>query len=873
MIKSTQRVIGILASVDSGKTTLAEGLLFHGGALRRPGRVDHGDAFLDTAAMERERGITIFSKVARLSVQGEKLILLDTPGHADFTPETERTLRVLDACILVINGADGVTAQTARLWELLRIYAVPVVVFINKIDQAGVDLTGLRRELIARLSDHIVDFTGDEADLAVSEDLAALSEPLLDEFLSRGQLSGDSVRRAIADREVFPCYAGSALKDIGVAELLTGIRRWIEPPRFPDEFSARVYKISRDEAGQRLTWIRVTGGELANKSLVGAEKIHEIRLYSGPDMTQAQSVEAGEICALTGLRDTRAGQVLGGETEGEPVIFPVLRYRVVLESGGDPASLLRVLRELEEEMPDLQVTPAGQGDAVEIRLMGDLMLQVIQESIRERGGMTVRLDDGGIIYRETIMAPVRGIGHFEPLRHYAEVHLELAPSTRPGITVTSALNGKGLSPTREQQVLSWLRSSSPTGPLLGAALSHVAITLTAGREHERHTQGGDLREAASRALRQGLLQARAAGACRILEPWYEFSLSLPMDQVGRVLNDLDRLGAGSLTTRIQADTTLVIGRGPVATLRGYFRDLLIQTRGSAGLSYEFGGYEACHDEAAVLAATDYDPERDPANPAGSIFCSGGAGYFVPWDQVPAMAHIPLGRRETGTEASTWRSAGVTLSPEEVDQILRQTLYANANEKKQWKKPKGRRDTPTGGGPGSPRRGPAWLLVDGYNVIHAWPELAGLAKVSFDGAREKLAEVLSNYQGFTGETVELVFDAWKVPAGTGSRTSDEGISVIFTRENETADRWIERRAMELSRDHSVKVVTSDQAEQMVAAGTGAMVYSARRFREIIAEVSREIMATWERKADKDTPNRPLAEGLSEVTTDESGTGMQ
>lgn len=869
MIKSKQRVIGILASVDSGKTTLAEGLLYHGGALRRPGRVDHGDAFLDTAAMERARGITIFSKVARLSIQGEGLILLDTPGHADFTPETERTLRVLDACILVINGADGVTAQTARLWELLRVYTVPVVVFINKTDQAGVDLAGIRRELVTRLSDHIVDFTGDETALLQSEDLAALSEPLLDEFLGCGQMTDGAIRLAIAAREVFPCYHGSALKDLGVVELLAGIRHWVELPRFPSEFSARVYKISRDEAGQRLTWIRVTGGELANKSLIGAEKIHEIRLYSGPDMTQVQSAGAGEICALTGLRDTRAGQILGGETEGEPVIFPVLRYRVVLESGGDPASLLRLLRELEEEMPDLQVTPAGQGDAVEIRLMGDLMLQVIQETIRQRGGMTVRLDDGGIIHRETITAPVHGIGHFEPLRHYAEIHLELTPSTWPGIIVTSALNGKGLSPTREQQVLSWLRASAPTGPLLGAALSHVRVTLTAGREHERHTQGGDLREAASRALRQGLLQARAAGACRILEPWYEFSLSLPMEQVGRVLNELDRLGAGSISTRIQEDTAMLLGRGPVATLRGYFRELMIQTRGAAGLSYEFGGFEACHNETEVLAASDYDPERDPANPAGSIFCSGGAGYFVPWDQVPAMAHIQAGPRETGAAESTVRSAGMTLSPEEVDQILRRTFYANANEKKQWKKPKSRRETPTGSGTGPTRRGPVYLLVDGYNVIHAWPELAELAKVSFDGAREKLAEVLSNYQGFTGETVELVFDAWKVSAGTGSQSADEGITIIFTRENETADRWIERRAMALSRAHPVKVVTSDQAEQLLAAGTGAMVYSASRFREIIAEVNREIMATWERKADRDMPNRPLADDLGELTIEDAG----
>lgn len=858
-----QKVIGILASVDSGKTTLAEALLFHGGALRRTGRVDHGDAFLDTGAMERRRGITIFAKMARLAWAGEPLLLLDTPGHADFTPETERTLGILDACILVINGADGVTAQTRRLWKLLTAYAVPVFVFINKTDQAGVDPAAVRRQLQRELSDHILDFTRE--DLLRSEDTATLSEELLEEFLRTGGISETALRRAVMSRTVFPCWTGSALKDVGVADFLAGLVRWTEEPVYGEDFSGQVFKISRDEQGQRLTWLRVTGGSLQNKSLIEEEKINEIRLYSGADYVQVQSAQAGEVCALVGLKNSRAGQSIGRGSERAPVIFPVLRYRIRLVQGGDEARLAGLLRELEEEMPELHVGQTEDG-LLEVRLMGEMMLEVLHEQILERGGMSIAVDEGGIVYRETIREGVVGTGHFEPLRHYAEVQLILEPSPTPGIRIRSLLDGKGAAAARQHQVISYLRQADLTGVLTGASLSHLEISLAGLRDHPRHTQGGDLREAASRALRQGLLEARAKGVCQLLEPVYEFEITVGTDIVGRILNDLDRLGASAIATRTQGEAMTVTGKGPVATLRGYGREIMVLSRGEARLNFEFGGYEPCHNEAEVIAQAGYDPLSDPANPAGSVFCANGAGFFVPWDQVPAMAHlepIRIGGEQTQTRVAG-HSPGPTrtIGPDEIDRILQQTFYANANEKKQWKKRRVTQPSEPVRSAGRVLREPVYLLVDGYNVIHAWPELAELAKVSFDGARDKLTEVLLNYQGFTGEAVELVFDAWKVPSGTGSRQETAGVTVVFTREQETADRWIERRAMELAREHPVKVVTSDQAEQMLASGTGALVYSARRFREIIAEVGREIMATWQRQADAPEPNRPMADQLAQ-----------
>lgn len=874
-IRSNNRIIGILANVDSGKTTLAETLLYHGGVLRSMGRVDHGDAFLDTGEMERQRGITIFSKIARLSLPGGRIILLDTPGHADFTPETERTLAVLDYCILVINGADGITHQTRRLWDLLEIYNVPVFVFVNKIDQEGVDPGQVYRDLRRELSDRILDFTAE--DLLRTEELATLSEPLLEAFLGSGSAPEALVRESIRQRQVMPCYFGSALKDQGVEAFFKGMIRWTVSPEYPEAFQARVYKITREE-NQRLTWLKITGGTLKNKSLIGDEKINEIRLYSGTGFESTQSVSAGEICAVTGLKDTRAGQIIGsGEEETEPAVFPVLRYRVNLEEGGDVSKLIRLLSEIGEELPDLDVTYDRETASVFVRIMGDIMLEVLQDLVETRGGMKISMDEGSILYRETLTEAVTGIGHFEPLRHYAEVHLRIEPWDAPGVTLDSQCSEQDLPLVRQQQILRELRHLEVPGVLAGLDLSHLKITLISGREHEKHTQSGDFREAAARALRQGLMQAGEMGACRLLEPFYDFEILTDSDTVGRIMTDLDRLGAEKLQALAGEQAMILTGSGPVRTLRTYPREILSVTRGTARLRFEFGGFRPCRAEEEILRTMDYDPEKDPHFPPGSIFCSQGAGYYVPWDQVEAAAHIPPAKdksQQAGARQMPAAGRGSAIAADEIDRILQQTFYANANEKKQWRKRKSReRDQRMKPDRAQPRQsGPVYLLVDGYNVVHAWPELAELAKISFDAAREKLIEVLHDYQGYTGEQVILVFDAWKVVGGAGSRSEQDQLTVVFTREHETADRYIERRAMELAGTHPVKVVTSDAAEQMLASGSGALVYSARRFREIIAEIAAQIWQDYERKTDPVIPHRPMAEFLrSRLAREADGSG--
>lgn len=862
-IRSNHRIIGILAPVDSGKTTLAEALLFEGGALRQKGRVDHRDSFLDTGTMERRRGITIFSKIARLAGHDTSLILLDTPGHQDFGPETERVLAVLDYCILVVNGADGVTAQTRRLWGLLEAYRVPVFLFINKTDQAGVDPDRILNQLRTQLSDHIQEFSGN---VTRSEEVSLAWEPLLEEYLKAGQLEPDTIQEAIVRRTLFPCYAGSALKGAGVTQFLEGLFDWTRSRDYPDTFSARVYKISRDETGQRLTHVKVTGGRLRNKSLIGEDKINELRRYTGTGYESVQTAVAGDIVALAGLRSTRAGQVLGeGEEEIEPTVFPVLSYRLRPVNEADRARLTALVKELGEELPDLDVLVDSEGYPL-VHIMGEILLEVLLELIRERGDLEVSVDEGSIIYRETITQPVVGIGHFEPLRHYAEVHLLLEPSAAPGIRVQSRLDVSRLAVNRQQQVLYWLRSREHPGVLTGASLSHLSITLVAGRDHDKHTQGGDFREATGRALRHGLLQARALGACRLLEPFYRFRILTAQSFVGRILTDLDRLGAKDLLTQPAEEGMELSGMGPVATLRSYFRELSALTRGEARLSYDIHGYEPCHDEASVVAAAAYDPEQDALAPGGSVFCTGGAGVLVPWDQVAAMAHLEpmiLEPAKDSPVATVRQSDSGPIGSEEIDQILSRTFYANANEKKQWKKARKADRVETVRLPRQEARtGPDYLLIDGYNVIHAWPELAELANVNFDAAREKLIEILKDHGGFTAERIEVVFDAWKVTGGSGSQIDDEGVTVVFTRENETADRWIERRSGELARRHPVRVVTSDQAEQMMAAGSGALVFSARRFRQIVTEVRDAAMAEHQRRSGPQIPYRPLQNVLSE-----------
>ena len=864
-IESSHRIIGILANVDSGKTTLAESMLFHAGAIRKRGRVDHGNAFLDSGAMERQRGITIFSKLARLNLTKGPIILLDTPGHADFTPETERALAVLDYCILVISGADGVTAQTKRLWELLKIYQVPVILFINKIDQAGAEPDQVYKALRRELSEQIIDFRGD--DLLRNEELATLDENLLEEFIQTESLTVEAIQRSILKRQVFPCFFGSALKNIGVESFLKAIDDWTQVRSYPDTFSAQVFKISRLDQ-QRLTFLKITGGSLKNKSLIGDEKINEIRLYSGTGYESVQEVKAGDICAVTGLKKTWAGQKIGEEQTGQkPVVFPVLTYRVQLDEGGDETKLISLLQEISEELPDLNVSFDHDTGSIFVHIMGDILLEVLERLVEERGQMKISLDEGAILYKETITRPVLGIGHFEPLRHYAEVQLLIEPTQEAGVSYHSKCSESDLPLSRQQQILNDLKILEPPGVLMGAGLSHIKITLLNGREHDKHTQGGDLREAALRALRQGLMVAREKNEARLLEPFYDFEIVLNQELVGRIMTDLNRLGVSDIQAKPIDEEMVITGSGPVRTLRTYPRDVLSVTKGQAKLRFEFGGYKPSSAQAEILRGSDYDPERDQAFPTGSVFCAQGAGYYVPWHQVIDKAHIPIpktARETTINQSSYGETAPRSIGPEEVEKILKQTFYANANEKKQWRKHQvtKKKDSFKIVSPNLQQKGPTYLLVDGYNVIHAWPELAELAEVNFEAAREKLIDVLHDYQGYTNERVIVVFDAWKVIGGRGSREERENLVVVFTKEDETADRYIERRAMELTKSHPVKVVTSDMVEQRLTSGSGALVYSAGRFREVIAEIATQIWQEYQLKADINVPNRPLA-GLGEL----------
>ncbi len=868
-IKSDVRVIGILAHVDSGKTTLAEALLYHSGTLRTLGRVDHGDAFLDSEDMERKRGITIFSKIGRMKLEGSEAVLLDTPGHTDFSPEMERALSVLDYCVLVVNGADGVTTQTKKLWKLLEYYEVPVFVFVNKMDQVTADRESLYAGLQKELSDHIQSF--DREDLLKTEELAVLSEKLLEEYLAEGFLEEEAVRDAILDRDIFPCYFGSALKGTGVAEFYEGLARWTTDFEYPEEFAARVFKIARDEQGRRLTELKITGGSLKNKTVLGLDKINELRLYSGKAYEVVQEVFAGQIAGVVGLKETKAGQGLGAEEEDiTPTIAPVISYRVILEEGGDPSRLLTLLRQIEEELPELAVTYEEETSQIFVHIMGEVLLEVLTDLVEKRGGMKIGVDEGRIIYRETVTKPVIGIGHFEPLRHYAEVQLLLESGEEPDLETRSVCDQNTLAANWQHLILSHVHEKEHKGVLIGSPLTKLRITLVSGRAHVKHTAGGDFREATYRAIRQGLMEARSRGGCAVLEPYYEFEIRTPKETSGRILTDLSRLSAAGITTIQAGDQSVISGRAPVATMRGYARELVSVTHGMGQIHFESGGYDLCHNAEEVIAQTGYEPGSDLANPSGSIFTAQGAGLYVPWNEVYQKAHIPpfelSEKRTTGDapEHSSQRSERGWIDPAEVDRIINSIANANANEKKKWKETKKHKSVshhPRGTPLQDPSR-PTYLLVDGYNVVHAWSELEEVARVSFDAARDKLTELLQDYQGYCGENIILVFDAYKVTGGAGSQDQFKGLTVVYTRENETADRYIERRAMELAKNFQVKVVTSDAAEQLSASGSGALVYSARRFKEIVDFTTRAGKENYERNKEPEDRLRPFKELLAQ-----------
>lgn len=855
-------VVGILAHVDSGKTTLAESILYESGAIRKLGRVDHRDAFLDTHELERSRGITIFAKQALVSIGRMQVTLLDTPGHVDFSAEMERTLQVLDYAILVISGADGVQGHVETLWRLLKRYEVPVFLFINKMDQEGADRERLLAECRRKLDDRCVDFTeawgtgsGREA---FWEALAMCDDDLMEHYLENGGLQTAEIRNAVSGRKVFPCFFGSALRVEGVRELLQGLEQYCVCPVYPEEFGARVFKISRDGQGNRLTHLKVTGGSLRVKMPIGEEKADQIRIYSGGQYHLAECAEAGSICAVTGLGATRCGQGLGAEREAEvPLLEPVLTYRVL---PGDEKihSLLLKLRQLEEEIPELHIVWSEAAGELHVQVMGQVQMEILQSLIRERFGILVEFDSGSIVYKETIQAPVIGIGHFEPLRHYAEVWLLLEPGEQgSGLELAADADSDELDVNWQRLVLTHLEEKSHPGVLTGAELTDVRITLIAGRAHLKHTEGGDFRQATYRAVRQGLMQAQSV----LLEPVYEFQMELPADALGRAMNDIRKMSGRFDAPVQQGETVLLNGTAPVASMAGYQRELTSYTRGRGRLNCVLKGYEPCHNSEEVIAAAAYDPESDTENPTGSVFCAHGAGFIVGWDQVEAHAHLDRGEclrrrraqnrdltaleeriQETGVRAAVpkekTQSAVTGITQDEVEEIFARTYGVKPRERNRFNRPVAseRLGNPEGAGPREreyefkPReKREEYLLVDGYNIIFAWEDLRELAKTSIDGARGKLLDMLCDYQGCCGKTVIAVFDAYKVKGNPGVVSWYHNIHVVYTKEAETADQYIEKTVHELARKRDVTVATSDGLEQMIIWGQGAVRMSAKELR--------------------------------------------
>lgn len=859
-------IVGILAHVDAGKTTLAESLLYTCGTIRKAGRVDHGDAFLDNGEMERKRGITIFSKQARIRWKNVDITLLDTPGHVDFSAEMERTLQVLDAAVLVIDGSDGVQGDVYTLWRLLKRYEVPVLLFVNKMDQPGTDPEKLLAELQKKLDSNMVVF-GREFD---AEHAAMCSETLMEEYLETENLCTESLAEAVAERKLFPVFFGSALKQQGIEELLDGLDAYVSEPEYPENFGARVYKIGRDGAGTRLTYLKVTGGCLKVKMLIGnsqsaegedcwEEKADQLRLYNGGGYETTDKVEAGEVCAVTGLTRTFAGQGLGYESENSvPVLEPVLTYRLLLPPEVDPVSVLGKLRQLEEEEPELHILWQEENREIHMQVMGQVQMEILKNILLERFGLEAEFDAGSIVYKETLAAPVEGIGHFEPLRHYAEVHLLLEPGERgSGLQFASLCSEDMLDRNWQRLILTHLEEKRHVGVLTGSEITDLRILLIAGKAHTKHTEGGDFRQATYRAVRQGM----RSGKSILLEPWFSFQLEIPSENLGRAMSDITRMNGNFDSPLTEGQNTILTGSVPVASMRDYGKEVAAYTRGHGRLTCTLKGYEPCHNTEEVLAACGYDPESDPANPTGSVFCAHGAGFQVPWDQVPEYAHVnsgwePVSETEDpetedgktvqkpvnlGMIRQTGSGTERVISQEEIEEIFRQTYGKKAEDPHHFRRyhaSSGNRSSYSGSTSGTAgesykkavptEKTEEYLLVDGYNIIFAWPELRELAQINLDSARDKLMDILCNYQGYQGCRLILVYDAYKVKGNPGFMMKYHNIEVVYTREAETADQYIERTTHELGakpQKYRVTVATSDALEQMIIWGNGATRMSA------------------------------------------------
>ena len=863
--------VGILAHVDAGKTTLSEGLLYACGKLKKLGRVDHGDAFLDTDPMEKERGITIFSKQAVLPLETVELTLLDTPGHVDFSAEMERTLSVLDCAILVVSGSDGVQGHTHTLWRLLERYQVPTFLFINKMDLPGAD----RGELLAQLRDQLDEGCAHFLDKpALYEQAALCDEGLLEDYLEHGSVPDAALTALIARRKLFPCWFGSALRLEGVADFLQGLEQYAPRPAYPTDFGARIFKISRDEQGARLVWMKITGGSLKVKTLLEGpgwqDKADQLRVYSGRKFQLAEEAPAGSVVAVTGLSAAAAGQGLGFEGEGTPpALTPVLTYRVELPQGQDPVTALQKLRQLEEEDPQLHLVWNERLQEIHAQLMGEVQLEILQRLIRERFDLKVSFGQGGIVYRETIAAPVIGVGHYEPLRHYAEVHLLIEPGERgSGVELATACPEDVLDRNWQRLILTHLAERAHPGVLTGSPLTDVKLTLLAGRAHLKHTEGGDFRQATYRAVRQGLMEAESI----LLEPWYSFRLEVPAAQVGRAMSDLQRMGGDCDPPETAGELTVLTGSAPVAGLRDYGSEVAAYTRGMGRLSCTLKGYYPCHDQQTVVEALGYDPERDVDNPTGSVFCAHGAGYNVKWDQVKEMAHVDSGLsldkppEPEAPAAPVRRSSNPGLSLEQDKELLAiyERTYGKVERNSFRPQPKPARTSldERKYNVQTQNKGPEYLLVDGYNIIFAWEELKAVAQTNLDAARQLLMDLLSNYQGFKKCVVILVFDAYKVPRNVQDVFKYHNIYVVYTKEAETADTYIERATYEIGKHHRVRVATSDGAEQLIILGHGALRLSATTFKAEVEQVSGQIAALL-KQLNKPTKSRPVEAALKKA----------
>lgn len=846
-------VLGVLAHVDSGKTTLSEAMLYRAGVIRKLGRVDHRDAFLDTDALERARGITIFSKQALLDAGQTHITLLDTPGHVDFSAEAERTLQVLDYAVLVISGPGGVQSHTETLWQLLRRYRIPTFVFVNKMDLPGPTRAELLEQLNRRLGEGFVDFGADPA--ARDEALALCDERLMDAWLEQGALEDGQILPAIARRHVFPCCFGSALRLDGVDPLLEGLDRFTRPAPALSAFGAAVFKVSQDEQGARLTWLRVTGGELKVKDLLSgegpegpwAEKANQLRLYSGTKYTLAERVGPGQVCAVTGLTQCRPGQGLGAQRDSEPpALEPVLSYQVLLPEGADAHAALDKLRRLEQEDPQLHVVWNETLGQIHLQLMGEIQLEVLRTLLAQRFGLEVSFGPGGILYKETITEPIEGVGHYEPLRHYAEVHLKLEPlPPGSGMQYAADCREEVLDKNWQRLVLTHLEEKQHLGVLTGAPLTDMKITLIAGKAHLKHTEGGDFRQATYRAVRQGLMM----GKSQLLEPWYSFRLEVPAENIGRAITDIQRREGTFDPPETGLETAVLTGTAPVATLRDYPVELAGYTHGRGRISLTPVGYRPCHNAAQVIAESGYQPQHDLDNPADSVFCAHGAGFVVSWADVRSHMHVDSGWGKSQRPAD----AAPAPSPRRAA-AYRATLEEDAELMKIFERTYGpiKRDPLAAFRPVKKTErpdfaaqswtiAPEYLLVDGYNLIFAWEELSALAKQSLDAARTRLADILCNYQGYKKCVVILVFDAYRVPGSPGAIEQYHNIHIVYTKEAETADMYIERVTHEIGKQRRVRVVTSDGAEQIIILGHGALRVSSRLFQQEVEEAEREIRA--------------------------------